>query len=133
MKLLPRVRTSQEKWPVEPTVASNQRSSERTPIDLTTDVTLMLTHPDGRITTHYVKPYNISSKGVGFLHDEPIPAGTFCRFHITFKGEKLRVTGGVARCDPAEGGRFNVGVSVALVELEGPGAGPDAAVVREGF
>jgi hypothetical protein len=115
----------------------DQRDSQRTPLaSEQTGVTLMLTHPDGKITTHRVRPYNISSKGAGFLHDEAIPVQTFCRFLITFKGERLRVTGRVVRCDPAEGGKFNVGVAVVLVELDEPtasGGAPGAELVRESF
>ena len=76
-----------------------------------TDLVVTVCHPGGSIMRYAVKPRNISSSGVGFLHGSFLHKDTTCIVSLpTLAGEWIHAVGQVVRCVHVEGRVHEVGV-----------------------
>ena len=74
-------------------------------------ILLAITQPDGTESPYLIRPRNISSTGLGFLHGGPLPLGTSCILTLpTADGDRLFVGARVAHCGPVSRGVHQIGL-----------------------
>ncbi len=115
----------------------NRREGSRLSYQVPRGLTVEVSHPGGTATTYLVRPRDLSSKGMSFLHGTFIYADSPCRLVMTtLDGRSVAITGRVRRCQHVSGRAHEIGVefdrSVRLQDFLQLQSTSDGAVESEG-
>lgn len=92
-------------------INTEARREPRFEYDPTQGMIIEVFHPGGTNSNYLVKPRNLSSHGIGFLHGSFLHSGTECHVWVrTTAGSLVCVTGAVARCQWITGRVHEIGV-----------------------
>jgi hypothetical protein len=94
---------------------ANQRSFDREPFAGPPVKDLVLMQADGTTVSAPVVPFDLSPRGIGFHHQNPLAVGSLCKFSVNRNGTAGEVTGRVTRCQREADGRFAIGVKFLVV------------------
>lgn len=87
------------------------RTDSRKPYEVENGLVIELEHPGGTRVALLVKPRNLSSKGIGFVHGSFLYVGSHCSVTLKARDGKLaQITGKVARCAYLHGRVHEIGV-----------------------
>jgi CheY-like chemotaxis protein len=91
--------------------SSDSRREPRFDYDASQGLIVEVFHPGGTHSNYLVKPRNLSTHGIGFLHGSFLHHGTECNVWIrSSAGELRRIEGTVARCQWICGRVHEIGV-----------------------
>ncbi|GEM_PF-1543800 len=98
----------------------NRRTSSRFRYHLTDGLIVEITHPGGTITKYLVRPRDLSTRGLSFLHGAFLYPNSPCRLILqTVNGEPATLVGRVMRCQHVSGRAHDIGIQfVKPIRLE---------------
>lgn len=92
----------------------NRRDGSRFRYQLPQGLIVEITHPGGSVTSYLVRPRDLSSRGMAFLHGAFVYPNSPCRLILrTIKGAAAAIAGKVVRCQHVTGRAHEVGIAFA--------------------
>lgn len=92
----------------------NRRDGSRFRYQIPSGLIVEITHPGGTITSYLVRPRDLSSRGMAFLHGAFVYPNSPCRLILrTIKGTAAAIAGKVVRCQHVTGRAHEVGIAFA--------------------
>lgn len=92
----------------------NRRDGSRFRYQIPSGLIVEITHPGGTVTSYLVRPRDLSSRGMAFLHGAFVYPNSPCRLILrTIKGADAAIAGKVVRCQHVTGRAHEVGIAFA--------------------
>lgn len=98
----------------------NRRIGTRFRYHMSQGLIVEITHPGGTITSYLVRPRDLSTRGISFLHGAFVYPNSPCRLFLeTMDGTAATIIGRVMRCQHVSGRAHDVGIQfIKQIRLE---------------